>query len=356
MSLPIRLQEEARIAALQAYKIMNSEPEAAFNRIARVLSQVFDVPVALVTFIDRDTLWAKAAVGATESFCSPRFSTFCNMTIASNQPLIVPDATHDSRFDALPCVAGEPGYRFYAGMPLRTAEGFNIGTLCCFDYQPRVPSERQIAALHDLCEVVVDAMELRLAVSSDGLTGVLRRNAFLEAAERDISLAVRHGRPLSCLVIDLDRFKAVNDTYGHAAGDQVLRGFALCCRGHLRDADYLGRLGGEEFGLILRETALPDAFCLAERLRNAVAQSIFVSEGTALSITASFGLAAVTAATSSAATLLAAADAALYRAKAGGRDRVAVQGASEGTARSAARARVADEALPSGIMPMRHAH
>jgi diguanylate cyclase (GGDEF)-like protein len=91
---------------------------------------------------------------------------------------------------------------------------------------------------------VVDELELRILATSDSLTGALRRRAFHDEATRDITLAMRHDRALSCLLIDADHFKAVNDTYGHSAGDLVLRRIVEICRSTLRASDYVGRIGG----------------------------------------------------------------------------------------------------------------
>ena len=162
--------------------------------------------------------------------------------------------------------------------------------------------------------------KLRHLASFDQLTGASNRNAFLDEAQSRID----SGRvPYAVLMIDLDHFKAVNDRYGHAVGDSVLVGFAARIRGCMRPGDLFGRLGGEEFALVVGDCAPAAAVHVAERIREAVAgEPVSVCGGRAVPLTTSIGLVAVTEpGAGSIDDLLARADAALYRAKAGGRDR-----------------------------------
>ncbi len=160
--------------------------------------------------------------------------------------------------------------------------------------------------------------EAQLDAYTDFLTG-LRNRRYLELVlERELFRVARYGRPLSLVVLDLDGFKGVNDTHGHEVGDRVLRALAQCLEAHLRQSDRAVRLGGEEFALVLPETALPQAFRLAERLRQGVA-ALKVPPVEQLS--ASFGVAQANP-TDSPLSLLKRADEALYRAKRRGKNRV----------------------------------
>ncbi len=162
---------------------------------------------------------------------------------------------------------------------------------------------------------------LRLA-STDPLTGAANRRCFFERAAEHVSTAARRHRPLSVLATDLDHFKRINDTYGHAGGDEALKRFAEVMRAGLRPCDVLGRLGGEEFAVILPDTPLAGAVAVAERLRAAVADAEMVSNDRRFSITVSIGAAEWTHGAPSLEKTLALADDALYAAKAGGRNRV----------------------------------
>jgi diguanylate cyclase (GGDEF)-like protein len=205
-------------------------------------------------------------------------------------------------------------------VPLRTHEGHNLGALCALDTRPRNLDAGQVAILVDFARLVHDGMELRLVASVDSLTGVMTRRALIDAGRRDVARALRYGRNLSCLMIDVDRFKAINDTHGHAVGDLVLQSVAATCRLELRAGDYLGRIGGEEFVVILPETGTDEAFQVAERLRRAVAAESAAGTAGDLRVTASIGVAALGRPHDLTA-LMANADEALYAAKKGGRNR-----------------------------------
>ncbi|MCF8034360.1 MAG: diguanylate cyclase [Desulfarculaceae bacterium] len=170
--------------------------------------------------------------------------------------------------------------------------------------------------------------ELKRLANTDGLTGVSNRRRFLELAEQEIVRAGRYGRPLSLLMLDLDHFKAVNDTHGHEVGDQVLKSFVQVCLSVLRQVDIFGRVGGEEFMAMLPETDQEGALGGAERLRAAVAGAAVKAGGVEVKYTVSIG-AAVWREGMGLEELMNLSDQALYQAKEAGRDQVAL--AQEGT-------------------------
>jgi len=163
---------------------------------------------------------------------------------------------------------------------------------------------------------------------TDELTGLNNRRAFTELCGRALEQARRYARPLALVMLDIDHFKDVNDTYGHAAGDRVLQALAEAIRRTARDPDIAGRLGGEEFAVMLPETGGAEATTLAERLRHVVAALRVPHEGATISFTCSFGVAARMDDVTVLDTLLSRADAALYRAKRQGRDRISRDGSA----------------------------
>jgi diguanylate cyclase (GGDEF)-like protein len=165
-------------------------------------------------------------------------------------------------------------------------------------------------------------LERRAAI--DSLTATLRRSAFLEIARREFSRSQRYGRPAVLAVLDLDHFKAVNDGHGHAAGDTVLRECTAAWHSILREQDFLGRVGGEEFCALLPETDLESGRQVAERLREATAKLPFATERGAFSVTVSIGLTTIARFDMEVDQVLERADKALYNAKRDGRDRVAL--------------------------------
>ena len=181
--------------------------------------------------------------------------------------------------------------------------------------------------LRDVTERKRDGDEIRRLLTTDHLTGVLNRARFFELAEAEVARVERFGQPLSALMIDIDHFKSVNDTRGHAGGDEVLRGLAASLRASLRSIDVFGRMGGEEFAILLPSIDLPGAQLVAERLRRDAAGLRPTFEGRAIPITISIGCAAMGEGAKTIDALLKAADEALYRAKGAGRNRVVLQAA-----------------------------
>lgn len=158
-------QDRARFAALEGYAIVDTPPEEAFDRITRIIGAALDTPVAFVTFLEEHRIWFKSAYGADVTECD-REGAFCDITVSQNSRLIVEDAKLDVRFANNPFVAGPAGFRFYAGMPLRTRDGTSIGTLCAMDTRPRALSERQLHILDDMASLVVNELELRRQTKS----------------------------------------------------------------------------------------------------------------------------------------------------------------------------------------------
>ena len=158
----------------------------------------------------------------------------------------------------------------------------------------------------------------------DGLTDIANKRHFKEFLERELARAVRHQRPLALVLFDLDRFKQLNDTHGHLAGDRVLCGVAALVAPEVRREELFARWGGEEFAVVLPETDLAGAADFGERMRSLVERTPFEYDGKSLSVTISVGVTAL-AAGDSMASLLGRADAAMYRAKQDGRNRVCKQ-------------------------------
>ncbi|MDA8335119.1 MAG: diguanylate cyclase [Peptococcaceae bacterium] len=179
-----------------------------------------------------------------------------------------------------------------------------------------------------LCDVTRETWrvdELQARARMDALTGIFNRRYLLELGHRELERARPGGRPFSVVLIDIDHFKDVNDTYGHSAGDLVLKSVVRTCAGALRSRDLMGRWGGEEFVLILPGASPDGALAVAERARKNIAGSVVsLDNTTTVSVTASFGVAGVAAPESgtSLEKLLEMADQALYRAKNSGRNRV----------------------------------
>mgnify|MGYP002344877674 FL=1 len=166
--------------------------------------------------------------------------------------------------------------------------------------------------------------QLNQLAMTDELTKILNRRAFFIKGNEEILRARRYRQPLTAIMLDIDKFKSVNDTLGHETGDLVLQCVAETIRDHIREVDIVGRLGGEEFGVILPNTKAEDAAVLAERLRNAIESGNCITEKIAVSITASLGVAEFVSEMNSLDDLLRDADSAMYEAKNSGRNKVII--------------------------------
>ena len=258
--------EIGRLKAVQRLNVLDTAEEAPFEKIVNLVQEILQVPICAVTLVDEHRQWFKASRGLDVCETS-RDVSFCSHAIQFSEPFIVQNAVDDPRFAENPLVTGDLNIRGYAGIPLRTPEGYNVGALCAIDTSPREFLDTEIAILEKFAKVIIDELELRQIASSDHLTGALSRRAWMEKAELELVRAKRYNRPLSLAILDIDKFKLINDTYGHPAGDKVIKFISELCTANKRDMDLFGRLGGEEFALIMPETDAERAKLLIERVR-----------------------------------------------------------------------------------------
>ncbi|MGE5647987.1 MAG: ATP-binding protein [Acidobacteriota bacterium] len=157
-SLP---EEPERVEALRRYRILDTPPETAFDHVTRLAAELLRVPFSAIVFADRDRAWCKSRRGV-ELVEMERAGSFTAEVILGDRVLAVEDAREDGRFAEHPLVAREPGIRAYAGAPLKTVEGFRVGSLCAMDTRPRVFDQAALRVLEGLASIVMDEMELRL--------------------------------------------------------------------------------------------------------------------------------------------------------------------------------------------------
>jgi GAF domain-containing protein len=158
--IPCPPNEEARLEALRSYRILDTDPEQAFDDLALLAAHVCGAPIALITLVDADRQWFKSKVGLSMRETARNVS-FCTHTILQAEPLIVRDALQDERFAASPLVCSVPNVRFYAGIPLVTPQGHALGAICVMDRVPRQLSPDQMSALAALSRLVLLHLELR---------------------------------------------------------------------------------------------------------------------------------------------------------------------------------------------------
>ena len=345
LSVPVEAatREQTRLDAIKALDVLNAPRDEAQSRIVSLTKAIFNVPIAHVALMDghRQVYLASEGLDAEEA---PRELTLCRSVVTRGRPLVLTDASTDPRASDNPFVSGVPHIRFYAGVPLTTRDGQTIGTLCAIDQKPRSFNAEQLDILTDLGRLAMSNLELRQLVLVDGLTGAMSRRAFRDAATRSLALAARGGQSVAVIALDIDHFKAINDGFGHAGGDTVLVEVAKLCTAGIRKSDFLGRLGGEEFAILLSGTTLAQAHAVAEKLRLTLEKRRFSLAGQAIKVTASFGIAALDSTHRDLDALLERADAALYAAKSAGRNRSVMD--SDLGAEATARRRV----LKAGVL------
>ncbi len=187
---PRPANEEERLHALRELAILDSEPEEAYEDLARLASSLCGVPIGLISFLDNDRQWFKAHPGL-DAQETPRDFAFCGYTILQDQTFVVPDASKDARFAGNPLVNGDPFIRFYAGVPLRTASGYRVGTLCVIDRKPHELTSKQSEALTIVAKQAANLLEMRrLVVQSRRAADAERQTSSRLAAIYDAATEV----------------------------------------------------------------------------------------------------------------------------------------------------------------------
>ena len=267
MLYPSKPNNEAlRIQTLRELNVLDTSPEERFDRLTRLAKRLFNVPIALVSLVDADRQWFKSCVGLDVSETS-RDISFCGHAILGDQILTVPDAGLDERFHDNPLVVGAPGIRFYAGCPLTVTNGSKLGTLCLIDIKPRDLDDEDRALLRDLARMAEQELAAVQMASMDELTLLSNRRGFEALARHALGVCKRLEKPATLLFFDLNDFKQINDTYGHAEGDGALKTFADVLRIAFRESDVIGRLGGDEFVALLTAADHVETSAIMARLR-----------------------------------------------------------------------------------------
>ncbi|MBC2658981.1 sensor domain-containing diguanylate cyclase [Pseudomonas sp. MSSRFD41] len=267
MLYPSKPNNEAlRIQTLRALNVLDTPPEERFDRLTRLAKRLFNVPIALVSLVDGDRQWFKSCMGL-EASETARDISFCGHAILGDQILTVCDAEQDMRFHDNPLVVGDPGIRFYAGCPLTVANGSKLGTLCLIDVKPRDLDDEERALLRDLARMAEQELAAVQMASMDELTLLSNRRGFEALARHALGVCRRLEKPATLLFFDLNDFKQINDTYGHAEGDGALKTFADVLRIAFRESDVIGRLGGDEFVALLTAADHVETSNIMARLR-----------------------------------------------------------------------------------------
>lgn len=319
---PIPGDEEHRLRDLERFELIGGDSDIHLDRLVELAQLIFAVPMAAISLVTNDRQWFLAEKGLNIRE-TPRGVAFCAHAILGNEVMVVPNALEDERFRSNPLVVSEPQIRFYAGAPLRSSTGHNLGTLCVIDSQPMRPTPVQIRELELLSQLVMRELDLRRERFLCPVTGLPIRQKFLRIAEREFSRARDEKKELSLLLFDIDHFRAINNRWGHHSGDEVMADLCKMGRQFLREEDFAGRLGDGEFALLLVGTPAQDALVTAEALRRAVSTMPGVHSHSDLQLHISGGLTSLGPRDDGFAPLLQRAEQALHLAKSNGRNQIA---------------------------------
>lgn len=314
----------ARIAALRRYGVLDDPDVGDLDGVLRVAQALCGTAGSSVNLIDSE-LTIIPASPVYGKMVIPREYTLCEVTIRAGEATYTKDVNSDPRWTGHAVVnPDKPLLRTHAAAPIITGDGHAIGTVCVTDLQQVDISPGQLKSLQDLADCVMQIFEARLQASKlraalgelavcsahDTLTGVANRDQVLDFLEDLAANAVPH----SVLFLDLDRFKAVNDLHGHAVGDRVLEAVGARLRAACRGGDLVGRIGGDEFVIVVRQPQAAVVESIAQRVSNLVQSEVLTVAGK-LSVGVSIGWATWEAG-QSAADLVERADRAMYETKA----------------------------------------
>ncbi len=252
-----------RLAALAESGLVDGPPEAAFDRVTRLVAEVLHVPVALFTLVTDDRQVFKSSVGVGDTRETPLSHSFCRHVVDSGAPLEVVDARLHPRVRDNPAIE-DFGIVAYLGMPLTTRDGTRLGALCAIDHEPRQWTGRDHGVLEDLAGAAMAEVELRranravasaaaelhFAATHDTLTRLRNRRALLE----DLGQVLQDGRPATFALLDLYGMRGFNDAHGHIAGDELLTSLAARLESVLVGLGHVYRLGGVQLcGLLMSD-------------------------------------------------------------------------------------------------------
>lgn len=331
--------ELQRLHSLKTLNLLYTPLDKSLERITRLAKIFFKIPIVAISLIDTEVQWFKSIQGL--DICdTTRDVSFCGHAILQDDIFIINDAFSDLRFLDNPLVKSEPNIRFYAGYPIRSIDGYKIGTLCIIDSKSREYTQEQLNALKDFAGMVEDIIhnqkqglmhkilineldEVERKSLIDPLTRTWNRKAIEQFLEKKLLLSKAQNEKFGLGLIDIDNFKLLNDTYGHIAGDVALQAITKTLLDCLRSYDVLARWGGEEFIAVIDTNNKNTLTSILERARKEIEKTPIMFEGNNLSISFTAGVVLVEPLNfETISKLISLADKALYEGKNNGKNRL----------------------------------
>ena len=336
-NFPIKISDHQQSAL--SFDLLKGPLKDNFSRITRLTKKLFDVPISAISFVNDQSSAFKSLLDE-EIIETPRDISFCGHVINQEDILNIPETFSDDRFRNNPLVLDDPHVRFYAGCPVQINRQ-KLGTICIADHQPRYFTPPQLNWLKDVAALVEteiqnytiktdkgklasDLDQARLASMVDPLTSLWNRQGIYNILKHQMDGYLSKGNAFSVAILDIDNFKAINDTFGHDAGDYTLQAIAQSLIKGCRETDAIGRWGGEEFLLLINETKRKNVLDITQRIRSTIeSQQIKMPCGISRNITVTIGVTGIEPTTTpSLKELINKADQALYQGKGMGRNQV----------------------------------
>lgn len=329
--------EAERLLAVRNLMPLQEIGTPELDALTSLGKMIFRAPLVAVTIVDEDWQYLAASAGLELTGCAREHSV-CTRVVYSGEPLIIQDLAAHPAFRDLPFVSGPPYFRFYAGVPLEIQPGVVVGAFCILDFHSRQLTDAEYSVLSHMGSVASALLRLKrsnaglqrdktwlaAAALTDPLTDFYNRSALASSVDEMVVKAIAEGGSVGAIYMDLDGFKAVNDTYGHPVGDEVLVEAARRIRSVIRSNDIPLRLGGDEFALFFGGPCdVASMEKIAQRLIK-VFRLPFEVDGLKIDARASIGVALAPQHASTRLELSRNADIALYEAKARGKDQYAI--------------------------------
>lgn len=306
-----------------------------------LLAEFMSVPAALImrqqnnqitVYVKNRAVENPYHVGDTEVLTDS--GLYCERVIKQQSALFVDNAMNDPEWQNNPDI--EKGMVNYLGLPLRWPSGDVFGTLCVLDTESHLYDAKQQGLMQQMQRMLETHLELleknrqleqltrdlQCLADTDELTGIWNRRAFIVESNKELQRAQRSEHAVCLLMMDIDDFKEINDAYGHEVGDEVLKLFTHCINATKRAYDIFGRIGGEEFAMLLPETKRSQAMELAERIRHKVSELLFYKHNNEIRTTVCIGVYELAKNDTTILAALSKADERLYAAKRAGKNKV----------------------------------
>ena len=258
--------ENKRLDSLNSLNVLDTPAEERFDRLTRLAKKMFNVPIALVSIVDENRQWFKSCFGL-PVLETPRNISFCGHTILGDEIFVIEDTMKDKRFVDNPLVLDAPFIRFYAGYPLYYSDDIKLGTLCIIDTEARKFTKEDKEILKDLALLAQQELISSQLATLDELTSISNRRGFKTLAQKSLNICIREKIPSVLVYFDINKFKSINDTFGHNAGDNVLKTFSKEMESTFRDSDVFARIGGDEFVVLLTDCSLKSANEIIKRFK-----------------------------------------------------------------------------------------